>query len=281
MLLSNLFRLPLKFAIVIISIFFLTGCEKFSSDAELCLENGSCVASLDVIRVSSEITLDPNAPLWNSPDGPNTITLELGPQMFTNPKWPDPSIKKVTLSAVQNNSEFAVLLEWEDSGKDDFFGHSDNFTDQAAIMFPLELQEEAPLITMGNEGRTVNIWQWKAAWQKDQEPEDGKQFRGGRNTAQSTPGGLGPTSNRLSPVEDLNAEGFSTLTIQEEQNVQGKGVWQKNRWRVIFKRPLRNSDTADTQFEESTQMAVAVWNGGNKERNGQKGIVGWVLLRFP
>ena len=87
--------------------------------------------------------------------------------------------------------------------------------------------------------------------------------------------------DRVSPVEDLNAEGFSTLTIQDEQNVMGKGVWKDNRWRVIFKRSLNNSDTADAQFDGATQMAIAIWNGANKERNGQKGLVGWILLRLP
>jgi len=276
---SIILKFPLKFTLLIFTIFLVTGCGNFSSDVEKCLENGSCIASYDVTEISAEIPLDPNAPLWNSPGGPKKITLELGPQMITNPKWPDPSIKDVTLSAVQNKSELAILLEWADDGKDNSYGYSERFTDQAAVMFPLEPQEEAPLITMGNEGRTVNIWQWKAAWQNDLEPENNNQFRGRRNSSSSSEPVLRP--DRVSPVEDLNAEGFSTLTIQEEQNVQGKGVWRDHHWRVIFRRSLRNSDTADAQFDEATQMAIAVWNGGNKERNGQKGLVGWILLRFP
>ena len=278
---SIILKFPLKITLAVWVFFFMPGCGKFSADVEKCLENGSCVASLDVIKISNEIPLDPNAPLWHSPGGPNKITLELGPQMITNPKWPDPSIKEVTLSAVRNKAKMAIILEWGDSGKDNSFGYSERFTDQAAVMFPLEPEEEAPLITMGSEGRTVNIWQWKAAWQNDLEPEKQNQFRGRRNTAPSLSGESGPISDRLSPVEDLNAEGFSTLTIQEEQNVQGKGVWRDNRWRVIFRRSLRDSDTADAQFDGSTQMAIAVWDGANKERNGQKGIVGWILLRFP
>ncbi len=274
---SIILKFPLKLTLIILGIFLLAGCGKNSSDIEKCLENGSCVASYDVVEVSNQLTLDPNDPLWSSPGGPKKITLELGPQMFTNPKWPDPSIKEVTVSAVHNKSELAILLEWEDNAKDNSFGFSERFTDQAAVMFPLEPQEEAPMITMGNEGRTVNIWQWKASWQKDLEPEKNNPSRRRQDSSSSS----GPASDRNSPVEDLNAEGFSTLTIQEEQSVQGKGVWRDNRWRVIFRRPLQNSDTADAQFDGSTQMAVAIWNGGNKERNGQKGLIGWVLLRFP
>jgi DMSO reductase family type II enzyme heme b subunit len=277
MLPSNILKILLKFTLIIFGIFLFTACGNFSSHVEKCLENGSCVASYDVVKVSNKLTLDPNDPLWDASDGPKKIMLELGPQMFTNPKWPDPSIKEVTVSVVRNKSELAILLEWEDNAKDNSFGFSERFTDQAAVMFPLEPQEEAPMITMGNEGRTVNIWQWKASWQKDLGPEKESQTRRRQDSSSSS----GPVSDRLSPVEDLNAEGFSTLTIQEEQNVQGKGVWRDNRWRVIFRRPLTNSDTADAQFDGSTQMAIAVWNGANKERNGQKGLIGWVLLRFP
>lgn len=274
---SNIFKFPLKFTLIIFGILLLTGCGKISSDVDQCLENGSCVASYDVIEVANQLTLDPNDPLWHSPGGPKKITLELGPQMITNPKWPDPSIKEVTLSAVKNKSEMAILLEWRDNAKDNSYGFSERFTDQAAVMFPLEPEKEAPLITMGNEGRTVNIWQWKAAWQKDLEPEKNDPSRRQHNLSPSS----GPRPDRVSPVEDLNAEGFSTLTIQEGQNVQGKGVWRDNRWRVVFRRSLRNSDTADAQFGGPTQMAIAIWNGANKERNGQKGLIGWILMRFP
>ena len=58
-----------------------------------------------------------------------------------------------------------------------------------------------------------------------------------------------PSNNRRSPVEDLTAAGYSTLTTQEEQDVLGRGVWQDKTWRVVFKRTLVNSDNADVQFK--------------------------------
>ena len=36
----------------------------------------------------------------------------------------------------------------------------------------------------------------------------------------------------------------------------------------------------DIQFKKSVLMATAIWNGSNKELNGQKGIAGWLLLRM-
>jgi len=255
------------------------GCMKSGGDVEKCLENGNCIATLEVLKVSGDVPVNAEAPVWSSPKGPKQLTVELGPQMITNPKWPDPSIKKVQIRAVQNGSDIAILLEWEDATQDNSYGYSERYTDQAAVMFPLEPGEETPLITMGNENQAVNIWQWKAAWEKDLQSHKG----GGDRAADGSPTEESSALplDRVSPVEDLNAEGFSTLTIQDRQDVQGKGIWQDNRWRVVLRRSLQNSDSNDAQFNGSAQMAVAVWNGANRERNGQKGLAGWILLRFP
>ena len=78
----------------------------------------------------------------------------------------------------------------------------------------------------------------------------------------------------------MNAEGFSTLTYQDKQNVKGTARWKDNKWRLIFRRALVDDDLNDVQFRQSVLMAVAIWNGSNKELNGQKGIAGWMLLQF-
>ena len=64
---------------------------------------------------------------------------------------------------------------------------------------------------------------------------------------------------RVSSVEDLNANGFSTLTTQAHQDVIGNGVWEPSgslkgggytgpTWRVVVKRPLETGDANDTQM---------------------------------
>lgn len=214
--------------------------------------------------------MSPADPFWNSPQGPRSVTVDLGPQMVTNPQWPDPSIKRVTVSAARSDSELAVKLQWEDASEDIRPEYSDLYPDQAAVMFPLDLGDEIPPITMGSEHFIVNIWQWKSVWNKA--------LTSG-NPALQNPTEDAPL-NRTFLVDDLNAEGFSTLTIQEEQNVSGMGLWQGNTWQVVFKRSLTNSDKNDTQIKSSVPMAVAIWDGANRERNGQKGISRWLLLKF-
>lgn len=222
-----------------------------------------CRPAVDVFTAGNELPLDPDAAFWTSADGPGKTVIELGPQLITNPQWPDPSIKKVTVSAAKTGSHIAIRLEWDDASVDNKFSSSNLYTDQAAVMFPLNIGDEVPLITMGEEGSPVNIWLWKAVWQMD------------IDAARTN-----PASGLNSPVDDLNAEGFSTLTAQEHKDVFGKGIRSEKGWRLVFKRQLANADSGDVQFEKYTPMAIAAWNGSNRETNGQKGIAGWILLRF-
>lgn len=237
----------------------------------LCEDGELCSPVIEVKTVSTEPALEPDSQFWTSADGPKKTIIELGPQLITNPQWPDPSIKNVTVSAAKNNSHIAIRLEWDDATVDNKFSPSNLYTDQIAIMFPLNSGNEVPLITMGEDGKPVNIWLWKAVLQE--EIESSKSSTGKQKSV--FPGG-----GINSPVDDLNAEGFSTLTAQDHKDVMGKGVRVGNSWHVVFKRKLTNTEKDDVQFKKSSAMAIAAWNGGNRETNGQKGIAGWILLKF-
>jgi DMSO reductase family type II enzyme heme b subunit len=270
----------------------------------------------------------------------------MDPQMITNPMWPAPATKWVNVRAVNNGKEIAVRLSWTDSTRNDIMVRSQQYKDQAAIMFPVNQSGEEPPFTMGGDGERVNIWQWKATWNKEgagqsgnsgmQDMEDQYKYMamgsagyymyepGGKlsgqepahssgskataakgmgasdiskrgtytdfgmgknegvfNAARTLGNILSDASLRVSAVEDLNAEGFSTLTTQAHQDVKGSGNWSNNRWSVVFKRSLTNGDANDTQFKTGkTPMAIAVWNGQNKERNGQKAVTQWNELQY-
>ncbi len=241
----------------LLSVVLGAGCGPATGSFADCVENDKCISSLEVRKYSGDIPLSPDSRFWNSDQGPQKLTVELGPQLITNPQWPNPSIKAVTLSAARTETEIAVRLEWDDSAADQGSGHTRSYTDQAAVMFPLDRSKAIPPLTMGWETEVVNIWQWKAGRQSQME-----------------------VGSRKTPVDDLNAEGFSTLTLQDHQSVIGQGIRSATGWQVVFKRPLTNSDEQDSQFKGSTPMGIAVWNGSNRETNGQKGIAGWILLKF-
>ena len=305
---------------------------------------------IKALKVKGDIPLDPTDPFWSNygPTKGMHVTLDLDPQMVTNPMWPNPATKWVNVKAATNGSEIAVRVEWTDPTRNDVMVQSQHYKDQQAVMFPVNQSGEEPPFTMGGDGEQVNIWQWKATWNKEgagqggntsmQDLEDqyknmgmgsggyymyepdgalkldnatptgepgtkeaARDSRGagdiakrstyvdfgmGKNEGVYNPGRathniLSDASMRVSPVEDLNAEGFSTLTTQAHQDVQGEGNWNNNRWAVVYKRALKTEDQNDTQFTGGkTPIAFAVWNGSNKERNGQKGITQWHELQY-
>ena len=107
------------------------------------------------------------------------------------------------------------------------------------------------------------------------------QNEGVYNTGRATGNILSDAAMRVSSVEDLNAEGFSTLTTQAHQDVDGEGNWRNNRWAVVFKRSLTTGDSNDAQLSGGkASMAIAIWNGQNKERNGQKAVTQWNTLNY-
>ncbi len=227
------------------------------------MKEESCGPAIKVADFEGSLPDNPFDPFWSSGQAPVPTSIELGPQMITNPKWPNPSTKQVSIRAVKNKNELVVMLEWDDESRDGNFDHSSLYVDRAAVMFPVEIDNEPPSITMGEPGVPVNIWQWKSI--------------GGEK---GQPGVKEKEALAYQTVEDLNAEGFSTLTYQNQQNVKGTALWEDNKWRLIFMRKLVDDDINDVQFRQSVLMAVAVWNGSNKELNGQKGIAGWMLLKI-
>lgn len=303
-------------------------------------------ADIKAVKVSGAIPTSPDDPFWSERYGPTAlkhVIIDMDPQMITNPMWPNPATKYVFVKAATNGKEIAVHLEYNDPTRNDIMVQSQQYKDQAAIMFPVNQSGEEPPFTMGGDGERVNIWQWKATWgnegktsnsmadMEDQyaymamgsagyymyEP-DGKlsgidtahksgtksasrksqgagniakrstniDFGMGQNEGVYNPGRatgniLSDARMRVSAVEDLNAEGFSTLTTQAHQDVDGEGNWRNNRWAVVFKRALKTGDSNDTQFNGGkAAMAIAIWNGGNKERNGQKAVTQWNTLHY-
>ncbi len=311
-------------------------------------------ATIKAVKVKGAIPTDPSSLFWSERYGPTAlkhVIIDMDPQMITNPMWPNPTTKWVFVKAATNGKEIAVHLEWTDPTRNDIMVTSQQYKDQVAIMFPVKQSGEEPPFTMGGEGERVNIWQWKATWDKEgagrndnlamldmedqykfmamgsgsyymYEPDgklqmasefasntgskdrrgkggSGTQGAGdiskrgsmvdygmGKNEGVFNPGIathniLSDNTMRRSPVEDLNAEGFGSLTTQAQQDVDGKGNWNNDRWTVVFKRALKTKDANDTQFTGSkTPMAIAIWNGQNKERNGQKAVTQWHTLQY-
>jgi len=85
---------------------------------------------------------------------------------------------------------------------------------------------------------------------------------------------------RETPIEELVAEGFGTLTPQQHQDSFGKGAYENGMWKVVIARKMVTEDPTDTKFVagKNTDIAVAVWDGGNREVNGRKAVALWHTL---
>ncbi len=261
---------------IILSVITITGCGSF--DISKCQADAECGPTIEIKNVEGNLPDSPNDAIWSSSKVSKPVKAALGPQLITNPQWPNPATKEIQVQAATDGKEIVILLEWSDSSHSKEVSYSDMYTDQAAVMFPIKLGKEAPPITMGAEGYPMNIWQWKEILEK---PEKKNLFA--RPGPLSKPNRINQKLDRdqsKSPIEDLNAEGFSTLTYQDHQDVKGKGVWSKGKWRTLFRRKLKTNDDNDVQIEGNHLMAIAVWNGANRERNGQKGLSKWLYLKF-
>ena len=89
-------------------------------------------------------------------------------------------------------------------------------------------------------------------------------------------------SRRQSPVENLVAIGFGTLTPQPEQVVQGRGLWGDGKWHVVLRRSLKGSGKNEVSFAPGgvVPFALASWDGAQGDRNGRKMVSYWYRLRL-
>ena len=222
--------------------------------------------------VEGELPTGPEDASWAKV---SPMTLPLSGQVITRPVWPEPSARALTVRSLHNGTEIAFLLEWQDNTKNDRLTPG-TFRDGVAIGLPLG---DAPaFFCMGQLDHYINIWHWKADWQSDIDRRAAKtseKSRDGVRTFEVIP-------RRVSSVEDLIGGGFSTLTTKERQGrVQGKAAWKDGVWHVVMRRPL----VSEEQENEAKlipgrvqTVSFAVWNGENKERNGQKAVAPWFQL---
>lgn len=242
---------------------------------------------IPVARVSGTLPLDPADPEWERVD---SVRIPL------NPLWPEPlPINAVAVRALHDGRSVALFLQWRD---DTFNGtpvRAEDFQDAAAVQFSLD--GTFPFLGMGDTNHPVNLWQWRAGWQEtvDGQPRDKESLypamhvdvypdapnHGLYRTAEAA-GNRTAYRTLPSPVEDLVAHGFGSLTTQPpgSQNVQGKGLWRDNAWTVVFHRSLRSPDAADARIvpERPTPVAFAIWNGAQRDRNGRKVVSNWFQL---
>ncbi|GFP29377.1 ethylbenzene dehydrogenase-related protein [Candidatus Hakubella thermalkaliphila] len=211
--------------------------------------------------------------------------VELMYQVMVLP-WGKSLVSPVTVRAFHNGEEIYFYMSWKDDSENRNID-VDEFSDAAAIMFPLA--DEVPPSTimmgfMGNPG--ANIWQWKASqdteyWLKElPETEAYSDFYYPFEEQEVL---VVSKEVPRSAVNDLIARGVGTITPKETQNVLGRGLWDKGTWYVVFRRSLKPTDPQlDAAFSPGggKLSAFAIWNGAKGDRGGRKSISDWVELEI-
>lgn len=230
--------------------------------------------------------LDPGAGVWKQV---SAVEVPLTQQATTYP-FGGGTVKTVRVRAVHDTNSLYVKLEWDDAARDDSTDSVEKFSDAAAIEFPAGGGSSVPSVCMGQADGGVNIWQWRADSQKgipgssadlgngkaDLEPSlDNPLYFPARNAGN-------PYALAQGAVQDLAAQGFGTIAPLADQTVKGKGTYSDGHWEVVFKRSLGSPAKGHTAFAKgsSTDVAFAVWDGANQERNGKKSVSQFVTLQM-
>jgi hypothetical protein len=239
----------------------------------------------------SDSLMDPWSSQWGDV---RATTVTLSAQNVTKP-FGGGDVATVKARALQDGSKLYVELEWSDKTRDTTVNGQTVFADAAAMELPAVPGVSVPSFCMGQVDGTVNVWHWKAAWQEDIDSG----FVTGQNrypdgfvdasplkndpvymTARAA-GNLIAQTNHSSPVENLVAAGFGTLTTADVQDIGGHGVWKDGRWRVVFARPLTTSSGYPTlAVGDITNVAFAVWDGSKSNRNGLKSVSQFMNLQL-
>ncbi|MEZ4503612.1 MAG: ethylbenzene dehydrogenase-related protein [Dehalococcoidia bacterium] len=269
----------------------------------LALLIAAAVGAVNVVPVRSQVprldarstraAISPDAPWSPAWDRAPSQQVPLSAQNIT-PPFGGGTVQAVTVRALYDAQQLYLLLEWADDKPDDAVNGVIEFSDAAAVMFPAVAASVLPPFTMGAAGSPVNIWQWKAVWESD--------IAGGFATSRTRypntvvdfyPNADDPIyrpatyvgnplaqQDHASPIENLIAESFGTLTHADLQDVSGSGEWRDGHWRALFVRPLKAAEASEAGFDvgSTTNIAFAVWNGGAGDRDGVKSIAPWIEL---
>lgn len=241
------------------------------------------------------------------PEGPDDRSWREAPehraallvQDLVEPRLMTPSTPEVAVRALTNGAEIAFRLEWPDEGADDTPGPA-RMVDACAVQLPEKIEPDLPEPQMGQEGRLVQIAYWRADWQAwvdgrgdtirdlypnasvDHYPFAAKPLEPGSAARQEMERLYSPAlaagnlraGPRKSPVEALIAAGPGTLSPAATQDAGGRGVFQKDRWSVVIRRPLPQGLGRD----QRTHVAFAVWQGSRQEVGARKMRTGWIPL---
>lgn len=227
--------------------------------------------------------------------------------------WRDDADPGLTVQALHDGRAIAIRLGWQDATSNSDAARTQAFRD--AIAVELYRGTVEPFLGMGSADSPVDVWYWQA------EPQDGppdveqvyprtvvdhyplsekavstaEYHRPGTKRAAQPDVSLPAKASGNPVVPAAGASGGSSLMasgpgsvafrLPTSRLVTARGQWREGRWTVVMTRPLVVDGKSGVSLVpgERASMALAVWDGAHRDRNGQKSISIWqdLVLEKP
>ncbi len=198
------------------------------------------------VEAADSALIDPAGSEWRSAPATrlslDPTPLISQPSIYIQAKWETTdygATGDVSVQALHNDNGIFFRLQWDDATENDDIRDTDQFTDAAAVLFPVN--EDAPLSSMGSADQPVNAWYWR--------PDMETPF-------------------------SVTSMGTSLTRRTVDPSLRGNGAHASDAWAVVIGRALQSAGDGYVQLAagETAKVAFAVWQGGNDERAGLKAV---------
>jgi DMSO reductase family type II enzyme heme b subunit len=161
------------------------------------------------------------------------------------PSGDNTTVESMRVEVARTDERVFVRVSWADATNDSSTDALREFADAVAVQFPVN-ESERPPIAMGSTSNRVNVWYWSATGHD----------------------------------ESLLAGGPGTTTHIANSSMTVNATHADDRWNVVFERSLTSTHANVTSVptDQDLDVALAVWNGSNMERSGQKSTSEWYYL---
>jgi len=193
--------------------------------------------------IGGEIPTDPYAKAWEEAE---PFDFPLAGQIIQEPRWFKPMHDVITVRALYNDREIAILLEWDDGTNNK--GEGGKPPDQVGLQLPAGAAQDGgkPYFLLGDARHAVDLWRW--------------------NPAQG--------------LSRATANGAAKEKPAEAGGVLAQGSYKDGQYRVILRRPLGKVSPGDTAIVPGEFMPIAfqLWDGDNGEEGMKMSLSTWYYL---
>lgn len=245
----------------------------------------SQATTLHAWRVEDVPSLDPGDSVWAS-IAPVTVPLTAQQGVYASGGGVIPLVQ---VKAVHARQRLFIHVEWSDTSRDISTQDTLDFADAVAVELPSKLGSSVPAVCMGQADGGVNIWQWRADRQAslsalDDRDEPVVDFYPSEEDLwfPARDAGNPYAVEGVSGVQNLVARSFGTIGPASEQPVTGRAEYEygEDTWSVVFSRSFAAPGPDQPAFAVGgrADVAFAVWDGSNGDRDGQKSVSQFVQM---